>query len=206
MDSLDSIQRDGKGMFIVGNTPANAYTDEQMLSFLRQYLKHRSSGKNKESFSKVGCDIKTLDKWLVKYESAFPTLRAHVNQADAKGWDLWESLMFNVGFGIPTPIPMPTPENPTGTFEIDPKYTQPHILMFLMRSKFASVYGDKINQAINGDLNLKGSVPCEIIDPDTKKIVRLSIGIPPDSGSNLNAIDPDADYFNAAMAQINKSP
>jgi hypothetical protein len=87
--------------------------------------------------------------------------------------------MFNVGFDIPTKIPMPTREDKDATFEIDPKYTQPHILIFMMKSKFRSIYGDKMDGTLSADLNHKGSVPCEIIDPDTKEVVRLSIGIPP---------------------------
>jgi hypothetical protein len=62
--------RNAKGQFVPGHT-ISAYTDEEMLGFLKLYLKHRASGRDKESFGKIGCSHKTLNAWVKKNESIF---------------------------------------------------------------------------------------------------------------------------------------
>lgn len=195
--------RNAEGQFVPGHT-VPAYTDEEMLEFFELYLKHRAGGKDKESFGKIGCSHRTIDAWLRKNETIFPALRAHMDVAEAKGWNLWESLMFNVGFGIPTKIPMPTPDDPNATFQIEPKYTQPHILIFMMKSKFRSVYGDKLDNTVQSNLNLTGSTITYVIDPDTGEPMRFNFSQNPATHKIIDSVNTDEEDFQAALTEINK--
>lgn len=202
--------RDEKGRFVLGNR-VREYSDEEMNRFFDAYCVHRSNGRDKLSFSAKGCDYRVIDKWLSRNlttedeTTVMQAFHARAEQAEAKGHDFWETLMFNVGFGIPMEINSPTKDDSTRKFIIDPKFTKPHILIFLMRSKCPAVYGDRVDRTRKTDLLPTGSTPCKIIAPNTKELVRASIGIQLGSAQTPGVIDLDADDYNAAMRVINES-
>ena len=178
-DHFRMKDRDEKGQFLPGHQ-VNAYTEEQLQTFFDAYCKHRASGKDKESFSREGCDFRTIERWV--NESIMPTIHARMSDAEAKGWDLWESLMFNVGFGIPTEINAPTKDDPNRKHTIESKFTQPHILIFMMKSKFRSVYGDKMDSTSQSTVNLTGSTLTYVIDPATGEPVHFDFSTNPATG------------------------
>lgn len=149
--------RDETGRFLQGHK-VNTYSEEQMLTFFHKYCQHRAAGKDKESFSREGCDFRTVERWA--NQSIVPTIRARLYEAETEGHAFWETLLIHVTFGISIEINAPTKDNPNRKHIVEPKFTRPHILMFLMKSKFRETYGRKPqNNTPSTD-----SVVTEIID------------------------------------------
>lgn len=165
------MERDELGRF-TGGTPKQKYTDEQMIKHCELYANHRATGKDKESFSFIGCNFKTIDSWLDSptEDPALTMEKARLKDllidADAKGRILWETLLFNIGLGIPMEYPAPTAEDPENKVRVDPKGANATILIFMMKSKYRNTYGDFIKQESKTQVEATLSSPFTVVTPD----------------------------------------
>jgi hypothetical protein len=156
-------ERDAKGRFLTGHK-VNAYSEEQMHIFFDAYCKHRALGKDKESFSKDGCHFQTVEKWV--NASIDTTIHARAYKAEAEGHLFWETFMLKVGLGIPAEMP-----TAYGPHLVNHQNIQPHMLIFMMRSKYPETYGNQVKQIQPNSLeDYMTSKPFEVINTNGKTI------------------------------------
>ncbi|WP_343692777.1 hypothetical protein [Chitinophaga sp.] len=139
--------RDAHGRFLQGNQFSRK-TPEEMDILVENYCAHRALGLDKESFTE--CDYRTIEK------NATDLQTEKIREANAKGWAVWENILRLVTLGQNVRLP-------DGTTIIAAD-CNPTLLIFTIKSKMRSVYGEKVEQAI------------KVEEPDTIDYSKLSDG------------------------------
>lgn len=123
--------RDMAGRFLP-NHQFSKKTDEELDKLVDAYCEHRAAGMDKESFTL--CDYRTIEK------NATILQAEKIREADATGWKVWENILRLVTLGQNVTLP----DNTT----IFADKCNPTLLIFTIKSKMRTVYGDKVDQSI----------------------------------------------------------
>jgi len=126
--------RDERGRFLPDHQFSRKEAEE-MDRLVDLYCEHRASGMDKESFS--DCDYRTIEKNATNLQAE------KIREAEAKGWKVWENISRMVALGLDVTLP-------DGTVVYADK-CNPTLIIFTMKSKFRSVYGEKVEQSVKVD-------------------------------------------------------
>lgn len=156
--------RDSGGKFIKGNK-LSKMSSKDLDRLVDEYCEHRAKGLDKWSFK--GCDHRTIER------SATDLHAEKIRVAEAEGWQLWEEAVTNISLGISHTLP--------NGQKVAPSKTNPTLLIFLMKNKLRSLYGDKPDHFSGGPPG--GGTPDKprstlftIVDPDSNRHQTIEIG------------------------------
>lgn len=127
--------RDELGRFL----PANQFSkmpEDELERLIGEYCEHRAAGKDKESF--VPCDYRTLEK------NASDLQAEKIEEANRKGWSVWENILRLVTLGQNVILP----DNTT----IIAADCNPTLLIFSVKAKMRAVYGEKLAADVKAEV------------------------------------------------------
>jgi hypothetical protein len=129
-----SQDRGYRGHFAPGNQLSRK-SAEEMEGLVIRYCEHRARGMDKQSFAEA--DYRTIEA------NATDLQTEKIRVAESSGWQVWENILRLVTLGQNVTLP-------DGSVIYADK-CNPTLLIFTIKSKMRSVYGDKVEQAVKLD-------------------------------------------------------